>query len=140
MRSINHFNRWEKNATKSSSNRRRIIKFLASLTLGKYCTGTDGVVERRNLSRFPASSTVGAGGGDATAASAAAAALAAGAAAHTDGLEGASARLSASTLGSGAAGSAAPAGAGADGCGGLFLPAAAAARGVSVPAAGEEGR
>ena len=25
-----------------------------SLTLGKYCTGTDGVVELRNLSRFPA--------------------------------------------------------------------------------------
>ena len=63
-----------------------------SLTLGKYCTGTDGVVEPRNLSRFPASSIGGAGGG-ATPASTAGA--------DTDGLDGASARLSASSGGGG---------------------------------------
>jgi len=74
--------------------------------LGKYCTGTDGVVELRNLSRFPASCIGGAGDG-ATPASAAALP----ACADTDGLEGASGRLSAS-FGGGAAGSAAPGGGG----------------------------
>ena len=97
------------------------IEILTRLTLGKYCTGTDGVVELRNLSRLPASSVGGGGaGGGATAASAAA---------FADGLEGASGRLSAS-FGGGAAGSAAPAG------GGFCLE----ALGVSATAAGDEGR
>jgi len=100
------------------------IEILTRLTLGKYCTGTEGVVELRNLSRFPASSIGGAGGG-ATPASAATAAFA-------DGLEGASGRLSAS-FGGGAVVSAAPEGGG----GGFCL---AAALGVSATAAGDEGR
>ena len=103
------------------------MKILTRLTLGKYCTGTDGVVELRNLSRFPTSSIGGAGGGTTPES---AAAFAAGA--DTDGLEGASGRLSAS-FGGGAAVSAAPEGGG----GGFCL---AAALGVSATAAGDEGR
>jgi len=99
------------------------MKILTRLTLGKYCTGTDGVVELRNLSRLPASSVGGGGAG------AGAGATAASAAAFADGLEGASGRLSAS-FGGGAAGSAAPAG------GGFCLE----ALGVSATAAGDEGR
>jgi hypothetical protein len=49
--------------------------------LGKYCTGTEGVVELRNLSRFPASSTTG---GAAPTSAAAAGAFTA----DTDGFEG----------------------------------------------------
>jgi len=42
------------------------IKILMSLTLEKYFMSTDGMVELRNLSRFPASSMVGVGSGAAS--------------------------------------------------------------------------
>uniref|UniRef100_A0A0A9F906 Uncharacterized protein n=1 Tax=Arundo donax TaxID=35708 RepID=A0A0A9F906_ARUDO len=101
------------------------------LVLGKYCTGTDGVVELRNLSRFPASST--AAGGGATPTSTVAVAFAADDA-DTDGLDGtdvrapASVHLSTSLVG--AAVSAVPGGGG-----GFCL----AALGVSAEA-GDDGR
>jgi len=52
--SIKHSNRQEQKAGRQLSHKRGEIKILMSLTLGKYCTGTDGVVELRYLSRFPA--------------------------------------------------------------------------------------
>ena len=99
------------------------IEILTRLTLGKYCTGTEGVVELRNLSRFPASSIGGAGGG----------ATPHRPRAPTRTAWTAHQPASRPPLEGGAAGSAAPA---ADGGGSFCL----AALGVSATAAGDEGR